>query len=184
MSEPFLGQLAIFGFNFAPYSWALCQGQIVPISQYTALFSLIGTIYGGNGTSNFQLPNLQGAVGVGQGTLSGGSTYQIGQTGGLNNITLTANQMPMHNHALNGSTAQGTVNAPANNALANPIVGSGRDATTGLIYNNGTAAPTIPLSAKSIAPAGAATPEPHTNVQPYLAMTYCICMSGVYPQRS
>jgi microcystin-dependent protein len=150
MSEPFLGQLATFAFNFAPINWMVCEGQTLPIQQYAALFSLVGTQYGGNGTTNFQVPNLQGAVAVGQGNLIGGSTYSMGETGGSNNITLTTGNMPLHNHALNGSIANGTVNTPAGNTLARPAKGAGRDAVFGNIYSP--AAPNITLSARSARP--------------------------------
>lgn len=182
MSEPFLGQLATFGFNYAPIGWATCQGQILPISQNAALFSLIGTLYGGNGTSNFQLPNLQGCVAVGQGPLPGGSTYDTGETGGFNNVTLTLGQMPAHSHALNGTTGEAGVNTPAGNTLATPVKGAGRDAVRGSIYN--AVAPNLGLAAKSIGQSGANAPLPHSNVQPYLAITYCIALQGQFPSRN
>jgi len=100
MSTPFLGEIRMFGFNFAPNGWALCNGQTLSISQYAALFSLLGTTYGGNGTTTFQLPNLQGQVPIHQGT-GGGGTYVIGQASGSANVTLLSNQMPAHTHLVN-----------------------------------------------------------------------------------
>lgn len=182
MSEPFLGQLATFGFNFAPTGWATCQGQVLPISQYSALFALLGTNYGGNGTSNFQLPNLQGCVAVGQGSLPGGSTYEIGEIGGLNTVTLTSGQMPLHSHALNGTTGEAGVATPGGNTLATPVKGAGREAVRGSIYN--TVAPNLGLAAKTIGQSGTNTPLPHNNVQPYLAITYCIALTGKFPPRN
>jgi microcystin-dependent protein len=101
MSDQFLGEIRCFGFNFAPYGWALCNGQILPISQYSALFSLLGTNFGGNGTSNFGLPNLQSRVALDVGTLQGGSTYVVGEQAGSENVTLIANNLPAHTHAFN-----------------------------------------------------------------------------------
>ena len=159
--------------------WADCAGQILPISQNVTLFSLLGTYYGGNGTSNFALPNLQGRVGINQGTAPGGSTYVIGEDGGTETVTLLANQLGAHNHSLNATTAHGSSQTPGNNLLATGEAGSGRDASTASIYI--ATNPNTALTASSIAPAG--TTGPHNNIQPYLALRYCIALSGVYPTR-
>ena len=105
MSEPFLGEIRMVGFNFAPVGWALCNGQIMPISQNTALFALLGTFYGGNGTLTFALPNLQGCVAIHQGTSPAGTGYTVGQTGGVESVVLSATQMPSHGHGVNSSAA-------------------------------------------------------------------------------
>src|ERR1700722_17412244 len=113
MSTPFLGEIRMFGFNFAPNGWALCNGQTLSISQYSALFALLGTTYGGNGTTTFQLPNLQGQVPIHQGT-GGGGTYGIGEVSGSANVTLLSNQMPLHSHLVNAVTStSGNVAQPA-----------------------------------------------------------------------
>lgn len=183
MSEPFIGQLALFGFQFAPTKWAFCQGQLLPISQNTQLFSLLGTQYGGNGVSTFALPFLAGTVAIGQGQLIGGQLYEMGEQGGTPFVTLNTNQLPAHNHALQGTTAAGTVNTPAGNLLARPEKGAGLEAAKGNIYNT-TAAPDTQLVAKSITVSGTNSPAPHNNVQPYLVLNYCIALSGTFPTRN
>ena len=182
MSEPFLGQITIYPYNFAPYQWADCAGQFLSISQYTALFSLLGTQFGGNGTSNFALPDLQGRVGISQGSAAGGSTYVMGEEGGQENVTLLASQLGVHSHSLNATTARGAFQSPGGNLLATGEAGSGRDASTASIYNS--ASPNTTLTASSIALAGAASPVPHNNVQPFLTLRYCIALAGVFPSRS
>ena len=181
MSQPFLGQITLYPYSFAPYGWLDCAGQLLPVTQYSALFSLLGTTYGGNGTSNFALPNLQGSVTVGQGTLTGGSTYVMGESGGATNVTVTQATMPLHSHPLGATSVHGTSNTPAGNVLATPVKGSvseGQDKI--LLYR---APPTnTPLVPASIAVAGGN--QPHNNIQPTLAMRYCIAMTGVYPPRS
>jgi len=179
MSEPFLGQITIFPYSFAPYQWQDCAGQILPLSQYTALFSLLGTNYGGNGTTNFALPDLQGRVCVNQGTAPGGSSYSVGEDGGVENVTLISNQLAVHNHSLNATTARGTVQTPGGNLLATGEVGAGRDASTASVYNP--ANPNTSLTPTSIGPAGST--QAHNNVQPYLVLRYCIAMAGQFPAR-
>jgi microcystin-dependent protein len=180
MSEPFLGQIALFGFSFAPVKWATCQGQILPISQYTALFSLLGTNFGGNGTSNFQLPNLQGRVAVGMGTQPGGSTYDIGEEGGSESVQLTTGTMPRHTHSLSATTALGKTNTPANNTvLAQVAEGTVANRNRGNIYNTGNTNSTLALTTIGTAGGGLA----HNNVQPSLALNYCIALEGVFPSR-
>jgi len=175
MSEPFLGQLSLVGFNFAPIGWSLAQGQTLPISSYAALFSLLGTYYGGNGTSNFQLPNLQGNVAVGYGQGSGLSNYVIGQSGGSSTVTLQQNQTPLHTHTPNAKNlVRATANLPpTNHAFAES--GSGNlysNAASGLTSMNGAAISTFGGS------------QPHNNMMPYLGMYWIIAMSGIYPARS
>jgi len=179
MSEPFLGQITIFPYTFAPYQWVDCVGQILPISQYAALFSLLGTNFGGNGTSNFALPDLQGRVGINQGTAPGGSSYVIGESDGTENVTLLSNQLGLHSHSLMANTAHGSSQTPGGNLLATGEAGSGRDASTASIYS--ATNPNVQLTASSIGPAG--TVGPHNNVQPFLTLRYCIALAGVFPSR-
>src|SRR5271166_3581841 len=113
VSEPFIGEIRLFGFNFAPVGWALCNGQLMPIAQNTPLFSLIGIYYGGDGITTFALPNLQSRVPIGQGQGPGLSPYTIGQTGGIENVTLTGNQMPEHTHTVKASAVKGGLDSPA-----------------------------------------------------------------------
>jgi microcystin-dependent protein len=177
--DNFMGTIAAFGFNFAPYQWAQCQGQLLPISQYAALFSLLGTAFGGNGTSNFGLPNLQGAAAVGFGQGSGLSPYVMGQTGGHTTQTLTTNNMPLHAHSLtvkiNAVTAA-TATTPVNNYPANTPAGK-------TVYN---AAPVAGVvmggsAAITMAPIGASVP---VSIQrPYQVSNYCIALSGYFPTR-
>jgi microcystin-dependent protein len=178
MSEPFLGQITLYPYTFAPYGWMDCAGQTLSIQQYAALFSLIGTYYGGNGTSTFQLPNLQGAVAVGQGQLPGGGDYVIGETGGESNVTITQSTMPLHRHTANSDGGLGKTNAPLN-----AIPAQARKGTTdrGLFYSTST--PNTSLTAASVMPMGSNLP--HNNIQPTLALRYCIAVSGqtIFPTR-
>jgi microcystin-dependent protein len=180
MSLPYLGQITVFPYNFAPFGWADCAGQLLSISQNTALFSLLGTQFGGDGRTNFALPNLQGSVPVGQGTLTGGSPYDMGQTGGAENVSITSNSMPSHAHRLAATTAHGTTNSPNTQLLASPQAGTPPHETKGLIYN--TAAPDSSLVPGSVGLAGGN--QPHNNIQPFLVLRYCIAMQGTFPPRS
>ena len=175
MSDPFVGQLTLVGFNFAPVGWALAQGQILPISQNTALFSLLGTYYGGNGTSNFALPNLQGAVALGYGQGSGLSLYDIGESGGSQTVTLLTNETPSHSHT---ASARGNVKGavgkgPGNNTFAEMVGGNAYStSSSGLTQMSPTAISTFGGS------------QPHNNMMPFLGMYWVIAMTGVYPARS
>src|SRR5665213_4150966 len=136
MSEPFLGQITLYPYTFAPFGWMDCAGQLLPISQYSALFSLLGTNYGGNGTSNFALPNLQGMVTVGQGQLTGGSDYTMGEFAGSDTVTIIYSTMGAHNHSLGGTSVRGTLSAPVGAVFAAAVKGtatSGQD--KGLLYS-------------------------------------------------
>ncbi len=167
MSDQYLGEIRMVGFNFAPTGWFLCDGQTLSISQYTALFSLIGTFYGGNGTSTFQLPNLQGRVPIHQGTGAGLSPVVIGQEGGEQNVTLLQSQMPAHSHQLNAGAAQ-TTNQP----------GSAFSAQGGAYA---TAASTT-MSAAAIANTGGG--QPFSILQPYLVVNFIIAFEGIFPSRN
>jgi microcystin-dependent protein len=175
--EPFIGQIVAFGFNFAPKNWAQCNGQIMPIAQNTALFSLIGTTYGGDGVTTFALPDLRGRVAINQGTGPGLSPYTIGQKAGTETVTLNMDQMPAHNHtALLRGNSEDANSGEANNktlGVANANIYNTNAPETGEALNPG-----------SIQVAAAGGNQPHPNMQPYLAVNYCICLYGIFPQRS
>jgi microcystin-dependent protein len=181
VTQPFLGQIQSFGFGFAPRNWALCQGQILSISQNTALFSLLGTNFGGNGTTNFALPNLQSRVPVHQGTLAGGSDYFQGEIAGVENVTLLSTQMPLHNHSFVGSTSAANQEPPpAGSTLATTLRRGG--VTPGDPFYGPVDASTIAINPQSISFVG--NSMSHTNIQPYLTINWCIALAGVYPSRS
>jgi microcystin-dependent protein len=181
MSQPFIGQIMMTGFNFAPTGWALCNGQTLSISQNAALFSLIGTYYGGNGVSTFQLPNLQSSVPIHQGTGAGLSTYVIGQVGGTENVSLLYNNMPQHNHLINVSTAYGTLTTPSGNILG---VTNGGTPSAPAAGNNDfvSTASNATLAATAVGTAGGNVP--HTNLQPYLVINFVIALVGIFPSRN
>ncbi len=166
MSSPYLAEIRIFSFNFAPSGWAMCNGQTLAISQNAALFSLIGTTYGGNGTTTFQLPNFQGCVPV-----STGPSNVLGATGGEANHTLVTGEMPAHTH-----TMQGVVTPAANQR---PATGNLPGAPTFALYSGGT---TAAFANNAVVAFGGS--QPHNNMQPYLVLNFCIALSGIYPTRS
>jgi microcystin-dependent protein len=180
MSDNFIGEIRAFPFNFAPAGWALCAGQLLPISGNTALFSLLGTNFGGNGTSNFGLPNLQGAVAVDQGQGTGLSLYTVGQAGGAATVTLTSQQNGAHTHPLNGDAEVSTTASPVNAGFqeGHYVAGSAK----GQIPAYSAQAPDTALNGAAIQPAG--SDLPHNNMMPYLTMTYCIALTGIFPPRS
>jgi microcystin-dependent protein len=180
MADNFLGQITVYPYSFPPYGWADCAGQLLPISQYTALFSLLGTTYGGDGRSTFGLPDLRGRIPVGQGQAVGGTIYDMGEVGGVEAVTLDISTIPSHSHGLSATETDGTVNTPAGQVLARAVSGSRTKQVDGNIYNS--AAPTASLAAGSIGTAG--TSFPHNNIQPSLGLRYCIALQGVYPARS
>ena len=174
MSDPFVGQLTLVGFNFAPIGWQLAQGQLVSISQNTALFSLLGTQYGGNGTSNFALPNLQGNVPVGAGQGAGLSQYFQGDTGGSSTVTLLTTQTPSHNHTCMSKATIADQTSPLGNSLADNKVGN--------LYTN-TATPLTPMAPTALGSYNGGS-QPHENMMPYLGMYWIIAFQGVFPSRS
>lgn len=185
MAEPYIGTIQAYGFNYAPRGWALCQGQTMAIQQNSTLFALLGTIYGGNGQTTFQLPNLGGRAPVGQGQSPGTSPYAIGQIAGTETVTLTSQQMPTHSHSMNASTTTGTTAAPA----AGNVLGAaaGQDDSTlnpvaVTIYAPAPATPTIALAAASIGVTGGS--QPFSVMQPYLAINWSIALEGIYPSRN
>jgi microcystin-dependent protein len=176
LAEPFLGEIRLAGFNFAPVGWALCQGQLISIPQNEALFSLLGTIYGGDGTNTFGLPNLQGRIPLGQGQGPGLANRTIGQVLGEESVSLTTNQLPSHNHPAACASGGGNNSSPqANYWSTDP---GGNTATyTAPANANGTMAP------DALAPASGGG-QPHDNLQPFLVINYIIALQGIYPSRS
>jgi microcystin-dependent protein len=176
MSDQFIGELRCFPFNFAPTQWAQAQGQIIAIQANTALFAVLGTYYGGNGTSNFALPDLQGNLVVCQGQGPGLSEYVIGEQGGSASITLLTGEMPAHNHRVLADAVNADVTTPIAGALARPKAG-----TSPGNFTNSAASAGVQLSPLTITPTSGG--QPHDNVMPYLAMNWCIALQGIYPAR-
>ncbi|MEA2297906.1 MAG: hypothetical protein QOF77_842 [Solirubrobacteraceae bacterium] len=178
MSDAFVAEIRIFPFNFAPSGWATCDGQLLPISQNTALFSLLGTSYGGDGRSNFALPNLQGCVPVSQGQGPGLSSYSVGEELGSDTVTLVASQMPAHTHGLNGedpSVQTADQSAPSPTSVLAASSG-------GFAYRPDASAQPGQMNPATVAPLGGS--QPHNNDQPYLTLTFCIALQGIFPARS
>jgi microcystin-dependent protein len=173
VSDPFVAEIRIFGFNFAPTGWALCDGQLMPISQNTALFSLLGTTYGGDGKSTFALPDLQGNAPMHPGQGPGLSLHDLGEEGGVASLTLLQTEMPAHVHALNASTQPGEDASPVGESLARSVGGS--------LYQTALN-PLVALDPGALSPAGGSLP--HNNLMPYLTLNFCIALQGVFPPRS
>jgi microcystin-dependent protein len=173
MSDQFVAEIRIFGFNFAPTQWALCNGQLLPISQNTALFSLLGTNFGGDGRTNFGLPNLQGSVPVGQGQGPGLSFYGVGQSSGSQNVTLLQSEMPAHAHTVQTNVRSAESNTPGAQTFARAENNA---------YVTVPPTPNVSLSPQAIGVAGSSLP--HNNMQPYLTMNFCIALAGIFPPRS
>jgi microcystin-dependent protein len=171
MGQPFVGEIRMFGGTFNPLGWEFCNGQLLPIAENDALFQLIGTTYGGDGQSTFALPNLQSRVPVHQGQGSGLSSYALGEMAGVEAVTLTVNQTPVHTHAFTASTAGGTDNNPGNNVIAD-------GPALAFIEAN----PNTAMAAQSIGPVGGS--QPHENRMPVLAINYIISLFGIFPNRS
>ena len=173
MADPFIAEIRIFPFTFAPRGWAWCNGQLLPISQNTALFSLLGTTYGGDGRSTFGLPNLQGRAPMQPGQGSGLSPHDLGETGGTETVTLLVSEMPVHTHQLQASPDPGDNTVPgANVSLAGSVGGN--------VYVGGNP-PLAPAALTALALAGG--DQPHSNMQPYLTLFFCIALQGIFPQR-
>lgn len=174
MADPFVAEIRMFPFNFAPKGWAWCDGQLLPLSQNTALFSLLGTTYGGNGKSNFALPDLQGRAPMHPGQGPGLSLHDLGETGGSETVSLLESEITSHAHTLRADSDPATRSSPGGAVLAAAI---GRPA-----YQSVTNANLTWMNDNSLAPAGG--DQPHNNLQPYLTVYFCIAMQGVFPPRT
>ena len=173
MADPFVAEIRIYPFNFAPRGWAFCDGQLLPISQNTALFSLLGTTYGGDGRSNFALPNLQGSAPMHPGQGPGLSLHDLGETGGSDTVTLLESEIPAHTHSLMAVNAGASLNAPGpDRALAR--------SSGGFAYQQSPSNP-VSLSPQAIGVVGG--DQPHNNLMPYLTLNFCIALQGVFPPR-
>lgn len=177
MSEPFLGEVRIFACNFAPYGWAMCNGQILSIAQNSALFSLLGTQYGGNGTTNFALPDLRGRIPTHKGQGLGLSPYDQGEQIGEEAVTLLTTEMPIHSHPLALDTDTGTSTSPSGTLPAVPNI---NPRFPKQMYS--TAAPTVTMLANSLGASGGN--QPHNNLMPYLTFNFCIALAGIFPSRN
>lgn len=176
MSSPFLAEIRIFPFGFAPRGWAVCNGQLLPISQNTALFSLLGTTYGGDGKSTFALPDLMGSAPMQQGQGPGLSSRMLGETGGEQTVTLLNTEMPMHTHALQAFAGRGSnTNAPGPEVTLSSSQGN-------FVYDSATPNPFVHMDPGMLPPAGGSLP--HNNLQPCLTLNFCIALQGIYPARS
>ncbi|ADB51026.1 phage tail protein [Conexibacter woesei] len=174
MTDPFVAEIRIFGFNFPPRGWAFCDGQLMPISQNTALFSLLGTFYGGDGASTFALPDLQGQAAVGSGQGQGLSDYYLGQQAGSESVSLIESEIPNHSHTAQASSAPAELQAPANDrALAR--------SSGGFAYRSDPSAGLVQMDPQALAPVG--SDFPHNNMPPVLTLNFCIALQGVFPQR-
>jgi microcystin-dependent protein len=178
MSAPYIGEIRAFGFNFPPYGWFPCDGQLLSISQYTTLFAIIGTYYGGNGTTNFAVPNLQGNVPFHWGNGTGLPQYVLGEQVGVPAVTLTTSEMPAHVHVINASVATDTTEATATPAV-NTTLGGG---APGFIWYKQSGATVAPFSPKAVGLSGSSFP--HQNMQPFLVIQYCIAYLGIFPSRN
>jgi len=172
--DPFVAEIRIFPFNFAPKGWSFCDGQLMPISQNTALFSLLGTTYGGDGKSNFALPNLQGRAPMHPGQGPGLSLHDLGETGGSETVSLLESEIPSHSHGLMAQAGVGSKTTPNQNSIAR-VSGA-------TPYLPPAGAATVSMAAEAVAPAGG--DQPHNNMQPYLTMYFCLALQGVYPPRT
>ena len=178
MAQPFIGEIRAFGFNFAPVGWAFCDGQLVPISQSQTLFAVLGTTYGGNGTTTFALPNLQDRAPMDWGNGIGLTPRSIGETLGSSMVTITQNELPPHNHGL-------TTGLPTTPAGPTSTPGSGTllgTASPAKLYSDATGQPTAALSNRAIGQNGGS--QAHQNMQPVLTVNFCIALDGLYPSRN
>ncbi|RZJ31453.1 MAG: phage tail protein [Brevundimonas sp.] len=181
--EVYMGSIQPFAFQWAPRGWMVCSGQLLGVSQYSALFSLLGVAYGGNGQQTFGLPNLNGRTITGQGTSTTGASYVMGEMAGSEQITLMQTQMPQHSHGLMGTTAAATTNTPGSSVML--AAANGSDPTSGDTVNvqvYGPAPANTALAPNAIGVAGGS--QPFSVMQPFLVVNYCIAIQGLYPSRN
>jgi microcystin-dependent protein len=171
MADPFVAEIRILPFNYAPTGWAFCDGQILPLSQNTALFSLLGTTYGGNGKSNFALPDLQGRAPMHPGQGPALSLHDLGETGGSETVSLLESEIPSHSHAFRGSQEEADMPIPQLSMYARSLAGNSFGSVSNIVS----------MSDQIIAPSGG--DQPHNNMQPYLTLNFCIALQGVFPPR-
>lgn len=176
MTQPFTGEIRLFPYGFPPAGWAYCAGQLLSTRQNQALFALLGTNYGGNGVTTFALPDMRGRALIGTGT-GGGATYVQGQLGGFENVTLISNQIPSHSHLWQVTRDAGDTSAPASNYFA----GSRSNGQPAAAYA-GTLTTAVPMASTTIGLGGGS--QPHTNMQPYIVLAYCIALRGIFPSRN
>lgn len=173
MAQPYVGEIRMFAGNFAPAGWLFCDGQLLPISENETLFQLIGTTYGGDGEETFALPNLQSRVPIHQGTSSpSGITYQLAETGGVEEVTLSIQQIPQHSHAAIGSSGTGSSSVPANGLFAS--------STSKAVYKSGGSP--VNMHPATLTPAGGS--QPHSNMQPFLCIHFIISLFGIFPSQT
>jgi len=171
MGQPYVGEIRMFGGNFPPAGWAFCEGQLLAIAENDVLFTLIGTTYGGDGQSTFAVPDLRSRVPLHNGTGSDGINYVLGQTAGVESVTLTVNQIPVHTHSIVGTRDSATKVSPAGNRFgSSPAVNYKRETN-----------PNTTLNAQSLSPVGGS--QPHENMQPFLVISFIISLYGIYPQQ-
>ena len=175
MADPFVAEIRIFPFNFAPKGWAFCDGQLLPISQNTALFSLLGTTYGGDGKSTFALPDMQGNAPLQPGQGQGLSLYDLGETSGVESVTLLQTEIPVHTHALM-CQSQDPADQPAPSPLRAFAASQNANA-----YGPPNGTPIVPMAPQTLSLAGGSLP--HNNMQPYLTLSFCIALQGIFPPR-
>jgi microcystin-dependent protein len=174
MADPFVAEIRIFPFNFPPKGWAFCDGQTLPIAQNTALFSLLGVTYGGNGTSNFQLPNMQGNAPMHPGLGPGLSDRYLGETGGSETVTVLLSEMPLHPHSMMATVEDGTQGTLTQNITL-------ATSTSGQLFQTNTSANLVSMSGNALTVTGGSLP--HNNMMPYITLSFCIAMQGVFPAR-
>jgi len=181
MAEPFLGQISMFGFGFAPSGWATCDGQILSIAANTALFSLLGTTYGGNGQTTFALPDLRGRVPVHQGTGPGLSPYVLGEVTGTESVTLISTQIPAHTHVATAAVSASASSLAPTDTPANSFLTGGGGVT---IYNPTTDGTKMNAGMVTVTVQPAGGSQPHDNLQPLLCINFCIALNGIFPSRN
>ena len=173
MANPFVAEIRIFPFNFAPRGWAFCNGQLLPISQNTALFSLLGTTYGGDGRTTFALPDLQGNAPMQPGQGPGLSLHDLGEAGGSDTVTLLESEIPSHSHTLMAQGAPADTNVPVGASIAR--------VTGAQPYLVPAQAPLVAMASQAVTPVGGG--QPHNNLMPYLTLNFCIALQGIFPPR-